>query len=76
MPDLWQGKPMTEANFVVTIHYRIHDADTGELLGFGSNGGDGSLEAAVRHFQEVQKENPGRRVVIRPYDAPAYYTEP
>ena len=75
MPDTWQGKTMTDANVVVTIHYRIHDAATGELLGFGSNGGDGSLEAAVRHFQEVQTKNPGRNVVIRPYDAPAYYVE-
>ncbi|MGW1171993.1 hypothetical protein [Streptomyces sp. NPDC002550] len=67
---------LTEAKVThPTIHCRIHDVDTGELLGFGSPGGSGALGAAVQHFQEVQQENPGRRLSIRTYDEPAYFTE-
>ena len=75
MPDLWQGKPLTEANELIYVHYRIHDAETGELLGFGSNAGEGALEATVRHFEEVRAENEGRRIVLRHYDGPAHFVE-
>lgn len=76
MPDTWQGKTMTEAKVTSTvINYRIHDVDSGELLGFGSPGGESALGAAVQHFQDVQAEHPGRRIVIRMYDEPAYFTE-
>lgn len=76
MDDIWQGKAMTDAKVMApTINYRIHDVDSGELLGFGSPGGEGALGAAVQHFQEVQAEHPGRRIVIRTYDEPAYFAE-
>ena len=76
MADTWQGKTLTDAEAThPDIHYRIHDVNTGELLGFGSPGGDGALNAAVRHFQDVQAENPGRRLIIRTYGEPAYFTD-
>jgi hypothetical protein len=76
MADTWQGKTMTEVKVTgPIINYRIHDVDSGELLGFGSPGGEGALGAAVQHFQDVQAEHPGRRIIIRTYDGPAYFTE-
>ncbi|MEW9521816.1 hypothetical protein [Streptomyces tubercidicus] len=78
MADTWQGKPLTEANVLpmLDIHYRIHDVATGELLGFGTAGGDGSaLDMPARRYAEVQQENPGRRITIRAYSEAAYYTE-
>lgn len=76
MPDTWQGKTMTDATVTSpVIHYRIHAVDSGELLGFGSPGGEGALGEAVRHFQDLQAKNPGRRIVIRTYDQPAYFSQ-
>jgi len=75
MTDTWNGMRLADANPTdPVIHYRIHDADTGQLLGFGSPGGSGALQAAARHYAEVQQENPGRRIVIRTYDRPAHFT--
>jgi ABC-type sugar transport system substrate-binding protein len=70
--DTWNGKRLTDAQPVADdqIHYRIHAVDDGALLGFGSPGG-GALQAAVRHFLDVQAEHPGRRIVIRQYDREA-----
>lgn len=78
MSDTWQGKELTGSPILgfLNVHYRIHDVDTGELLGFGTSGGDGgALMSVVQHYSEVQEKNQGRRIVIRAYEEPAYYTE-
>ncbi|WP_157869084.1 hypothetical protein [Streptomyces atriruber] len=52
------------------IHYRVHDADTGELLGFGT-GRKGSLGTVVAHCAQIQQTHSGRHLVIRQYDQAA-----
>ncbi|MFJ9718936.1 hypothetical protein ACIRPQ_23855 [Streptomyces sp. NPDC101213] len=38
--DTWNGEPLADATSVnEDIHYRIHDADSGALLGFGTGRG-------------------------------------
>lgn len=59
------GQPLTD-----DIHYRVHDADTGALLGFGT-GRKGSLGAVVDHCARIQAAHPGRHLVIRQYDQAA-----
>ncbi|MFG2894817.1 hypothetical protein [Streptomyces sp. NPDC048248] len=72
MTDVWHGKQLQDAEVAwETIHYRVHDAETGALLGFGSAGGDGALMATVRHFLDVQAQHPDRQLMIRRYDQPA-----
>lgn len=68
MTDTWQGEPLTVAHpLTEDIHYRVHDADTGALLGFGT-GRKGSLGAVVAHCARIQAAHPGRHLVIRQYD--------
>lgn len=79
MPDTWDGKTLTESSILpeLDIHYRIHDAITGELLGFGTAGGDGrALSLPAKHYAELQQENPGRHLVIRAYTEGANYADP
>ncbi|MFF3159568.1 hypothetical protein [Streptomyces sp. NPDC057910] len=40
--------------------------DDGELLGFGTTSGS-ALDGAVRHYLDVQRQHPRRRIVIRQY---------
>ncbi|MFI0156245.1 hypothetical protein [Streptomyces lydicus] len=78
MTDTWKGKPLTDADVlpILDIHYRIHDAVTGELLGFGTAGGNGgALHMPAKHYAEVQQGNPGRRLTISAYSEAANYTE-
>ncbi|MEV6319131.1 MULTISPECIES: hypothetical protein [unclassified Streptomyces] len=71
MADTWNGVPLAEVKPISQdIHYRIHDADTGELMGFGTGRG-GSLGAVVAHCRRVEDACPGRHLVIRAYDGPA-----
>ncbi|MET9509409.1 hypothetical protein ABZX62_13145 [Streptomyces flavidovirens] len=69
MTDTWNGEPLADAKSVnEDIHYRIHDVDTGALLVFGTGRG-GALGAVVAHCRRVEDAHPGRRLVIRAYDA-------
>jgi len=69
--DTWNGEPLADAKSVnKDIHYRIHDADTGALLGFGTGRG-GALGTVVAHCRSVEDAHPGRHLVIRAYDGPA-----
>ena len=71
MTDSWQGEPLTVASpLKEDIHYRVHDVNTGELLGFGT-GRKGSLGAVVDHCAQIQAAHPGRHLVIRQYDQAA-----
>lgn len=71
MTDSWQGEPLTVASpSREDIHYRVHDADTGELLGFGT-GRKGTLGVVVGHCARIQAAHPGRHLVIRQYDQAA-----
>ena len=71
MADVWNGEPLADANVVKDdIHYRVHDADTGELLGFGTARG-GSLAALAAHSRLIEGAHPGRHLVIRQYDQAA-----
>ncbi|MCX4545633.1 hypothetical protein [Streptomyces sp. NBC_01565] len=74
MTDMWQGRALSDAHPVSgdadEIYYRIHAADDGELLAYGTASGD-ALQGVVESFQEVQGRHPGRRLVIRQYDRPA-----
>ncbi|WP_318205859.1 hypothetical protein [Streptomyces sp. SCL15-4] len=54
MTDTWNGEPLADAKSVnEDIHYRIHDADSGALLGFGTGRG-GALGAVVAHCRRVE----------------------
>ncbi|MFG3072151.1 hypothetical protein [[Kitasatospora] papulosa] len=68
--DQWQGKPLSIAQPVTDadLHYRIYDRDTGDVLGFGTNGGPASLDAIVRHAFEVQAEHPQARLYVEQMD--------
>lgn len=71
MTDAWQGEPLAAAApLQEDIHYRVHDADTGELLGFGT-GRKGALGAVVAHCARIQEAHCGRHLVIRQYDQAA-----
>ncbi|MFD7186288.1 hypothetical protein ACFV90_40795 [Streptomyces sp. NPDC059904] len=74
MSDTWKGQPLSDAQPVQgladEIHYRIHAVDDGELLGFGTASG-AALDGALRHYLSVQREHPGRRILIRQYDGSA-----
>lgn len=69
--DTWNGEPLADAKSAnEDIHYRIHDAGSGALLGFGTGRG-GALGAVVAHCRRVEDAHPGRHLVIRAYDGPA-----
>lgn len=71
MADTWDGDPLADANVLkVDVHYRIHDVDTGKLLGFGT-ALRGVLGAMTEHCRRVADANPGRFLVVRQYDRPA-----
>jgi len=71
MVDVWNGEPLAVAKVVKDdIHYRVHDVDTGELLGFGTARG-GSLASMTAHCRRIEDAHPGRHLVIRQYDQPA-----
>ncbi|CAM2813887.1 hypothetical protein ACH4LN_32240 [Streptomyces albus] len=71
MAETWNGEPLADAKPTSQdIHYRIHDADTGQLLGFGTGRG-GSLGAVVAHCRRVEDAYPERHLVVRTYDGPA-----
>ncbi len=71
--DTWKGKQLSDALPVTDadLHYRIYNADTGELLSFGSNGGPGSLNSIVQHALRHQAEQPGIRLHVAHLDRPA-----
>jgi uncharacterized protein YndB with AHSA1/START domain len=75
MADIWQGRSLTSAAELNWVHYRIHDAVTGELISFGSNAGETALEDTVSHFQSTREKHKGRRLVLRQYDGPAFFQE-
>jgi hypothetical protein len=74
MTDAWKGKQLPERADAsdVSLHYRIYNAVTGELLSFGSNGGPGSLNGIVQDALRTQAENPGVRLYVRQLNGPAY----
>jgi len=70
MPDTWKGRPLPERRPVnITIHYRLYDAHTGDVLSINStNAFDGIVEDVVR----TQREHPNSKIVGRQFDGPAY----
>lgn len=73
MPDTWNDRPLADANPVreqEPIHYRVHDADGGRLLGFGT-ARSGDYLSVTDHYRRIQSANPGRFLVLRRYDRPA-----
>lgn len=72
MADAWSGEPLAAAEVVTgDIHYRIHDVDGGELLGFGTAQGSSALATVVSHYRRIESAHPGRHLVLRQYTAPA-----
>lgn len=69
-PDQWEGKPLSLAQPLtdVDLHYRIYDAATGDVLGFGTNGGPGSLNGIVTHALKIQRERPEVRLYVEQFD--------
>lgn len=71
MTDKWNGRSLAPANRMSKdIHYRVHAADGGRLLGFGT-GRSGGLGSVVAHCAEIQAAYPGVHLVMRQYDGPA-----
>lgn len=73
VPDTWNGRLLADASPVreqEPIHYRVHDADSGRLLGFGTARG-GDYVAVADHYRRIQNANSGRSLVLRRYDRPA-----
>lgn len=73
MPDTWNGRLLADASPVreqEPIHYRVHDADSGRLVGFGTVRG-GDYAAVADHYRQIQMANSGRSLVLRRYDRPA-----
>ncbi|MGW3271260.1 hypothetical protein ACWDFH_07270 [Streptomyces kronopolitis] len=72
MSDVWNGKLLADAVPIkLTVHYRVHAVDDGELLGCGS----GDLATAVHHYNAIKAQNLERHIVIRPYDGPAHHVQ-
>ena len=70
--DTWQGRPIPNRQPInVDIHYRIHDARTGELLSFNSTN---VLDGLRTDLARTQQEHPDARLVVTQYDGPAYPT--
>jgi hypothetical protein len=70
MSDIWNGKPLPERDLeYTTIHYRLYDDRTGQLLSFNSTN---SVDAIVTDVLRTQKENPDARLRAIEYDGPAY----
>lgn len=74
MSDVWKGTQLPDRPVAsdVSLHYRIYNAATGELLSFGSNGGPGSLNGIIQDALRTQAEHPGVRLYVQQFDGPAY----
>lgn len=70
MTDISNGKRLKDRQQVMeTIHYRLYDGNTGELLAFDStNAFDGIATVILR----TQNEHPDARIVAVRYDGPVY----
>ncbi|AYF78314.1 hypothetical protein D7D52_35850 [Nocardia yunnanensis] len=68
--DIWKGKILPARNAVqADIHYRIYDAVTGDLLGFGTTN---LLDVVVQDALRTQREHPGAALNVVQADGPAW----
>jgi len=69
MPDMWQGQALRDRKAThTTIHYRLYDRRTGQLLSFNSTN---SIDAIVTDVLRTHAEHPTARIHAVEYDGPA-----
>jgi hypothetical protein len=72
-PDTWRDTPLSAAAVVndADLHYRIYDAKTRVLLGFGTMSGPGALNAVAQDVLRVQAANPGVHLFVQQFSESA-----